>query len=246
MYRASVPSWRVHRTLALQTSARLPKEVVKGLLRGVVEPDIAADRKVVCRRRRCRVVNVRHHAGVPWDLVKYYFNLACFYRARGDLYMAGVALGRAMHYIHDGAVKATGDAHDEIEKEMDELVKKLPDLCRNELAKRTNKAAEALCTAYLKSVQLVEWFAAEPQPPRKEALKALWRGRAKRWWPAAVFAMVFTSPLVVPPIAFFVGFLFALFWFLAVWTWMPEEYVVAMRGGAACVKPRGYLPAITC
>jgi hypothetical protein len=219
---------------------------VKGLLKGVVEPDIAADRKVVCRRGRCRAVKVRHHAGVPWDLVKHYFNLACFYRARGDLYMAGVALGRAMHYIHDGAVKATGKAHDEIEREMDELVKKLPDLCRDGLAKRANKAAEALCTAYLKSGQLVEWFTTEPQPPRKEALKALRRGRVKRWWPAAAFAVVFTSFFVAPPIVFSIGFLLTLLWLMAVWNWVPEEYVVAMRGGAACVKPRGYLPAITC
>jgi len=44
---------------------------------------------------------------VQWGLVEYYFNLACFYRARGDLHAAGRALGRALHYIHDGAVMAT-------------------------------------------------------------------------------------------------------------------------------------------
>jgi hypothetical protein len=136
-----MPSWRVHKTLALRTSAGLPKEVVKGLLRGVVEPDVVTDRKVVCKHSRCRAISIRHRAGIPWGLVEYYFNLTCFYRARGDLHAAGRALGRAPHYIHDGAVKTTRDSHDEIEKEMDKLVEKFPDLCKNEVAKRSNKTA---------------------------------------------------------------------------------------------------------
>lgn len=28
--------------------------------------------------------------------------------------------------------------------------------------------------------------------------------------------------------------------------WTPGEYVAAMRGGVACVKPRRYVPALTC
>jgi len=238
-----VPSWRVHRALALQTSAGLSKDVVKGLLKGVVEPDVVADRKVACRRKRCRIVNVRHHAGVQWGLVEYYFNLACYYRARGDLRTAGRALGRAMHYIHDGAVAR--DNHDKIEREMDELVEKLPDLCKNE-AKRSNEAVDALCFAYFESRRLIERFMAEPQPSRKEAQRALWLGRAKKWWFAftAIFATPFIAPhLIISP---FIVFSFVLLGLLATWTWMPKEYVVAMRGGVACVKPRKYLPAITC
>jgi len=109
---------------------------------------------------------------VPWSLVEYYFNFACFYRARGDLHAAGRALGRALQYIHDGAVKTTRDGHDKIEREMDELVDKLSDLCKNEAVKRSNTAVDALCFAYLESRQLIERFMAEPQPSRKKALMA--------------------------------------------------------------------------
>ena len=110
-------SWRVHRALALRASAGLSKDVVEGLLKGVVEPDVVVDRRVICGRKRCRIFNVRHHAGMPWSLVEYYFNFACFYRARGDLHATGRALGRALHYIHDGAVKTTRDDHDKIERD---------------------------------------------------------------------------------------------------------------------------------
>jgi len=239
-----VPSWRVHKALVLQTSAGLPKEVVKGLLEGVVEPDIVVDRKVACRPNRCRIVNVRHHAGVPRGLVEYYFNLACFYRARGDLHMAGIALGRALHYIHDGAVKATGHIHDKIEKEMDVLIKKLPNLCKNEV-KQTSKAVEALCSAYLESRRLIERFMMEPQPSQKEALRALWLGRAKRWWLATVSMAVLAFPFATPPLIPFIVPL-TLLGLSVAWMWKPEEYVVAMRGGVVCVQPQKYLPAITC
>jgi len=35
-----MPSWRVHRALALRASVGLSKDVVEGLLKGVVEPDV--------------------------------------------------------------------------------------------------------------------------------------------------------------------------------------------------------------
>jgi hypothetical protein len=55
---------------------------------------------------------------------------------------------------------------------MDKLVDKLPDLCKDEAVKRSNKAVDALCFAYFESRQLIERFMAEPQPPRKKALMA--------------------------------------------------------------------------
>ena len=204
-----MPSWHVHRALALYVSAGLSEKAVKGLLDGVVEPDVVADRKVVRRRRRCRIVNVHHHAGAPWDLMEYYFNFACSYRARGDLYMAGVALGRALHYIHDGTVKATGDVHDEIEREMGKLIEKLPGLCKDEVAKRSSKAAEAPCSTYLQSRRPIERFMTEPQPSRKEALKTLWLGRTKRWWPTTVPTAILVFFFVASPLA--APFLIALF-----------------------------------
>ena len=59
-----------------------------------------------------------------------------FLPGKGDLHATGRALGRALHYIHDGAVKTTRDDHDKIEREMDQLVDKLSDLCK----KRGSKA----------------------------------------------------------------------------------------------------------
>ena len=76
--------------------------------------------------------------------MEYYYSLACFYRARGDLHLAGVALGRALHYIRNGVVKIVGKAHDEIEKEMDGLIKMLPHLCSGVVARRSDRAVEAL------------------------------------------------------------------------------------------------------
>ncbi|MFZ8837586.1 MAG: hypothetical protein ACO2PM_01355 [Pyrobaculum sp.] len=238
-----MPSWRVHRTLALQTSAGLSKEVVKGLLKGVVEPDVVADGRVMCKHKHCRAVRIRHHAGVPRGLVEYYFNLACFYRARGDLHAAGRALGRALHYIHDGAVKTRRwlllNVHDEVEQEMERLVDALPDLCLGVTARRSNKAAEALCFAYVESRRLVERFISEPLPTRKAARGALWRGRAKKWGlAAAALAVGAAAGFPAGLLGFLAGAVFLL--------WTPGEYVAAMRGGVACVKPRRYVPALTC
>jgi hypothetical protein len=181
---------------------------------------------------------MRHHAGVPRGLVEYYFNLACFCRARGDLHLAGVALGRALHYIHDGAVKTAGRAHYEIEKEMDKLVKALPHLCNGVVARRSDKAVEALCYAYLESKRLVERFMEEPLLPREKASRALWRGRAKRWGLAvASFVLSLAAPL--PSFAFLILTL----GIFAALMWTPKEYAVAMRSGVICVAPWKYMPA---
>jgi hypothetical protein len=186
---------------------------------------------------------MRHHAGVPRGLVEYYFNLACFYRARGDLHAAGRALGRALHYIHDGAVKTRRwllfNVHDEVEQEMERLVDALPDLCLGVTARRSNKAAEALCFAYVESRRLVERFISEPLPTRKAARGALWRGRAKKWGlAAAALAVGAAAGFPAALLGFLTGAVFLL--------WRPGEYVAAMRGGVACVKPRRYVPALTC
>jgi hypothetical protein len=239
----AVPSWRVHRALASLVSAGLPRDAARGLLVGVVEPDAVPDLEVRCRGGRCRAVYMRHHAGVPRGLVEYYFNLACFYRARGDLHAAGRALGRALHYIHDGAVKTRRwllfNVHDEVEQEMERLIDALPDLCLGVTARRSNKAAEALCFAYVESRRLVERFISEPLPTRKAARGALWRGRAKKWGLAAA-ALVVGAAAGFP--AGLLGFLTGAVFLL----WTPGEYVAAMRGGVACVKPRRYVPALTC
>ena len=241
-----MPSWRVHRALALLVSAGLPGDVVRGLLEGVVEPDVVGDGEVRCRGRRCRAVRIRHHAGVPRSLVEYYFNLACFYRARGELHAAGRALGRALHYIHDGAVKTKRwlvvDVHDKVEEEIEGLVEALPEACKGVAARRSNRAVEAMCYAYLESRRLVERFMSEPLLPQEEALRVLWRGRVKRWGLAAASFCAGVAGLAA-------GLPLALFWFLAAAAfsmWRPGEYVAAMRGGVTCLKPRGYAPALTC
>jgi hypothetical protein len=175
-------------------------------------------------------------------VAEYYFNPACFYRARGDLRMAGRALGRAMR--RDGAVKAAGDARDEIEREMDKLAEKLPDLCKSEVARRQG----CRCVVFrLPGIQATYRAVYSGAPAFAE--RSVGRlGRTKKRWPAVAFAAIFIFPLVASSLAIpsFIAFSFTLSGLLAAWTRRPKEYVVAMRGGVICVKPQEYLPAVAC
>jgi len=125
---------------------------------------------------------------------------------------------------------------------MERLVDALPDLCLGVTARRSNRAAEALCFAYVESRRLVERFISEPLPTRKAARGVLWRGRAKKWGlVAAALAVGAAAGFPVGLLGFLAGAVFLLFLL-----WTPGEYVAAMRGGVACIIPRRYEPALTC
>lgn len=216
----------------------------------MVAPDVEIDYLVATRcRKKCRtrLVRVPHHGHTPWGLVEYYYNLACFYKSRGDLAAAGDALGRALHYLHDTAVKTRKwlilDVHDEVEREMEKLASSLPEVCRGVEGKKSTDAREALCLAYNRTLGLVAQFLQERLPTAEEARRLLKRGRLKKaavfsaaWGAAAV--LYATTPLSVLAL---VGAAVASF-LLAGWT--PREYILAMRGGATVVRPYGYRPAL--
>ena len=238
-----MPSWRVHRVLALLAAREvgLPQGLIEGLLRGVVEPDVTPDKVLVAGRRRLYAKRARHH-GVSNDaLVEYYYNLACFYRARGDLYSAGRALGRAAHYLQDAAVKTRKwlifDVHDEVEAEMGRLVGSLPHVC----SRPAGDAAVSLCRAYADTVQLFRRFVSEPVVDRATGRRLLWRGRLKKWSAvaalgSALVASVFAA-LAWGLLASAAGLYLAL-------RWTPGEYVAAMRAGVHRVVPLGYVTAM--
>jgi len=246
-----VPSWRVHRALVLLAvrEVELPLGLIEGLLDGAIEPDEISDKMIIERVRyrikrrtvvpivRIYFKRVRHHGGVPWEFVEYYYNLACFYRARGDLYNAGRALGRAAHYLQDTVVRAEGWLHDKVEAEMEGFVGSLPHIC----LRLIGGTAALLCETYGDTVQLFKRFASEPVVDRETGRRLLWRGRLKKWSAATVFASVLMASvfaaLTWSLLASVVGLYLAL-------RWTPREYVAAMRAGVHRVAPLGYVVAM--
>ncbi|MGB9705057.1 MAG: hypothetical protein ACPL3C_06375 [Pyrobaculum sp.] len=249
-----MPTWNTHRVLVDKAwPESLPRgELYRGVMRGVVEPDVEEDRVYVerCRRGRCRRSEARpaHHKPQP-DLVEYYYNLAHYHRARGDLYNAGRALGRALHYVHDGAVKTKKwlilDVHDEVEQRMDALAAELPHICREAKPGRSNNPVDALCYAYQQTKTLLARFAQEAVTPdaarayrRRGLKKKIYLALAGAAVTAAGVALVtHTSPLLI-----LIGGAAS----LSAVTWTPRDYIIAMRGGALCLKPRRAKPAMTC
>ncbi|ABO07634.1 hypothetical protein [Pyrobaculum calidifontis] len=238
-----MPSWRVHRALVLLAAREvgLPEGLLGGLLRGVVEPDEVPDKVLVSGRRRSYFRRVGHHGQLHRALVEYYYNLACFYRARGDLYSAGRALGRAAHYLQDAAVKTRKwlifDVHDEVEAEMGRLVGSLPHVC----SRPAGDAAVSLCKAYADTVQLFRRFVSEPVVDRATGRRLLWRGRLKKW--SAIAAL--GSALVASVFAALAwGFLASVAGLYLALRWTPGEYVAAMRAGVHRVEPPGYETAM--
>jgi len=260
-----VPGWRVHRALVLLAAREvgLPRGLIEGLLDGSVEPDEIPDKMIIERvryriRRRTVVPTVRtyfkrvrHHGGAPWELVEYYYNLACFYRARGDLYSAGRVLGRAAHYVQDAVVRAEGWLHDKVEAEMERFVGSLPHICLRPIG----GAATLLCETYGDTVQLFKHFVSEPVVDRETGRSLLWKGQLKKW--SVVLVLVFAPVVFVfaasawNPLALLVG-LFAMFLLFPVFAagvylalrWIPGEYVAAMRAGVHRVEPPAYVTAM--
>lgn len=242
-----MPSWRTHRAIVKAAwPPELPRgDLLRGVLEGVVEPDVAVDMITRCWRGRCRQVRAPHHE--PQDgIAEWYYDLAHFFRARGDLFNAGKALGRALHYLHDGAVKRRKwlilDVHDDVEDKMEELVERLPHICNGVRARRSNEPAEALCYAYERTVALLRKFATEAVPP-EEGVRYKKKGRLKKLsaFVAAALASL-AAALAFPPAVILVAPASA----LAAALWTPREYVLAMRGGAMCLEPMWFKPAMTC
>ncbi|MEM4793230.1 MAG: hypothetical protein QXS00_09970 [Pyrobaculum sp.] len=242
-----MPSWRTHRAIVKAAwPPELPRgELLRGILRGVVEPDIEADLVTRCRKKRCREARAPHH-DPPEALVRWYYDLAHFFRARGDMYSAGRALGRALHYLHDGAVKTKKwlllNVHDDVEAQMDQLASQLPHICNGAKHRRSNNPVEALCHAYALTSALLRQFAADAISPQVGAYYKA-RGRRKKIYATSAVVVAAVATAVAMPYAALVPAAVGL---LAISFWTPRDYVLAMRGGAMCLRPTWGRPAMTC
>lgn len=138
--------------------AELGDKFLKGLYKGVVEPD-----KVWDRTYRGR--SVKHHAENR-TLIDYYYLLSLYHYRRKDPYLAGICLGRALHYIHDSSLEYREKAeHVHVEHEMRRLVKDGMDLRKvctpSSNSKHSTSAREVVCKAYEKSVDYLKRFVKE-------------------------------------------------------------------------------------
>jgi len=116
--------WSVHRYVAAKVLGRSEPLFFRiGVLHGVVEPDRRPDYVV-----KPRFQILPHHlctgalGRVQREIVKYYVDLAVYYYATGRLYRAGVALGRALHYVQDGVIPSLGQDYAYIHELVEEVV----------------------------------------------------------------------------------------------------------------------------
>jgi len=259
-----MPSWRVHRRLlshALRAVSAdelkaLGGEFMRGVFIGVVEPDEVPDKVTkltvsVSRRGytkvRTRKSYVRHHTA-DTALIEYYYNLALYYARRGRNRLAGVALGRAIHYAQDSAVRTKKylifNVHDDVEKVMDSVLLatggSLHSLCRNVDKESSADAVEALCIAFKKTLAILTSFFRELSTPvdveklRKRVLKIR---IAKACVALAGFATaVILQSWLVYGLSLIVAIALALY--------KPRTYIEAMKAGLMVVKPTDLLPAL--
>lgn len=156
--------WRTHtRILKLVleiTGKDLEQELIKGLFRGIVEPDRLPDYDI--KRRGF----VKQHDTLVKKLVKYYVKLAIYLYNKGEIEKAGIALGRAIHYAQDLVLKTRRylifNIHDELEKEVDKycvkLDKKFVLRCIEERPRRSNNPEDVLCYAIAITYRILKMF----------------------------------------------------------------------------------------
>ncbi|MEM4500946.1 MAG: hypothetical protein QW230_03030 [Thermofilum sp.] len=250
-----MPSLNVHRSITEAAIAKLgvelQKEFSSGLLEGVADPDKVPDRelkpRVTARGRVRTYVGYAKHHGPSRNLVEYYFNLSLYHLRRGDGFKAGFMLGRALHYVQDGALSRRRyfvlDVHDREEEVMKELAKSpqhVEETCRtvNVSGKRgSSRAAEALCIALRESVDLLTRFTKESNKPVdvSELKRRVRRIRlAKALIASASALLTAVSPsltaLTLPIICITLLF-------------RPKTYYEAMRAGLMLLRPIGVKPA---
>ncbi len=156
--------WRSHikilRAVLENTDIKLDNEIIRGLFKGITEPDVRPDYDI--ERKRI----VRQHDKLVAKLVKYYLELAVHLYHRGQLEESGRALGRAIHYAQDLVLKRRKfilvDVHEELEKKIDNLCKNLDKnivlTCIEKRPKRSNKAENILCSAISITYKILNMF----------------------------------------------------------------------------------------
>uniref|UniRef100_A0A7J3QF04 Uncharacterized protein n=1 Tax=Ignisphaera aggregans TaxID=334771 RepID=A0A7J3QF04_9CREN len=262
-----MPSWSIHRLVlsqALQDVCRelsldsLDREFLKSLYRGVVEPDKVPDRVVRYRLRigrssrvkiSTRIGYAKHHT-VDKTLISYYYYLALYYARRENKMLSGLALGRAIHYAQDSAIKTRKymlvDVHNEVEKELEALTKNLrkdiQELCRDlKLDKRSSSTQdiEALCISYTQTIEILKNFFIELK--QSIDIKKLW----KRIWITRTLKTITALTLITTPLLLniYEALVFTIPIAVGIALYRPRLYYEAMKTGIMVLKPYNYKTA---
>ena len=244
-----MPGEDVHRVLLdaalrrVSEVAELGKEFLDGLYRGVAEPDKVLDTTLHGHP-------VKHHTKNN-ALINYYYFLSLYHYRRGDPYVAGICLGRALHYVHDSSIMYREEAeHARIEYDMKKLIKDVVDvqrLCNTSSAvKQHIKAVEAFCTAYRKGVDVLRSFAGEIRKPI-DIEKIRKRYRRARLLKAVAVLVLFTLFLLTMYIFFTIRIMelelvFSFLFLHMIVTLIPLLPTLYMASRAGRFKLRHFIP----
>jgi len=231
------------------------KDLVRGLLDGVVDPDRNPDLKLIVRSRRrrsyVRRVPVRQHGGVNKALVHYYYCLALYHYRNGNDYMAGRALGRAIHYVQDGVLQRKKwmglvDVHDELESEIEIMVKEGFDFSTcSQVIKESNKPGEVLCSAYVGTVELLSKFSSEASANvDKEFARSRVRTIKRIKWLSGTLTALAYALAITQALATVVLTPLVITALISIASLKPRAYWEAMKAGILIVKPSGYITAM--
>lgn len=247
----SVPSHQAHKSITVAALEKLgytlSKDLVSGILNGVVDPDRVPDRKVYTYvRSRGRIIVREHcvsHHDSNRELIDYYFNLSLYYLRRGDEYRAGFMLGRALHYVQDGSLSRRRyllfDTHRSEEKAINNMAstpQKIGEICREvsvENREKSSRALEALCIALKESVKTIESFSGESA---RNVDAARLREKVREFRLVKVLttaALLLSIPIHQNILLSFTTILAA----AVVALYRPKTYYEAMRAGLVIVRP---------
>jgi len=252
--------WNTHRrilsSVLRSVDYEFPAAFVRGLLKGIIEPDSIPDYVYIAVRRRRRrytkAVPARQHGGVDPALVKYYTHLALYHYRRGELYDAGRALGRAIHYLQDGVLKRTKwlilDIHERLEEEVDQLsqssLSELMKACTriDVKIKISNEPSEVLCYAIKNTYNVLKWFTSELEKDIDKAsvMKRVRRARLIKTLVGSILALSGLGLLVLNFIASIFLFVVA----LIVASYTSQSYWEAFRAGLMKIKLSRYRTAM--
>ena len=267
IYLIGMPSWSIHRLVlsqALQVVCRelgldgLDREFLKSLYRGVVEPDKVPDRVVKYRLRigrssrvkvSTRIGYAKHHT-VDKTLISYYYHLALYYARKENKMLSGLALGRAIHYAQDSAIKTRKyllvDIHDKVEKELEALTKKLKEdiqeLCRDVKLDRKSSSTQdidALCIGYTQTIEILKNFFTELK--QSIDIKKLWK---RIWVTRTLKTIVALTLIAIPPLLnIYEALIITIPIAIGVALYRPKLYYEAMKSGIMILKPYSYKTA---
>jgi len=157
--------WKTHikiLKLVLQyLNINIDKEFLRGLFRGIVDPDIRHDIDIKNRKI------VKQHSENVKKLIKYYTQLSIHLYLRGRREDAGISLGRAIHYAHDMLLKTRKylilDIHDKIEYEIDREcnnvdMRFVKECIEKSSIKKSNDPYKVLCSSIKMTYVILKYF----------------------------------------------------------------------------------------